>query len=404
VTRVLEGLRVIEVAQWWFVPAAGAVLSDWGADVVKIEHPKTGDPLRGLVTSGLVAGATGGINFMWEQGNRGKRSVALDIAAPGGRDLLYRMIEGADVFLTSFLPAARRRLGIDLEQVRARNPRIVYARGHGHGVRGPEVEKGGYDAASYWSRGGLAHALTPPDAPAPIMQRAAMGDSTGGMTLAGGIAAALLQRERTGEAPVVDVSLLGTAMWVLAPDIVAGMLTRAEMPRGGKGLPPNPIVNSYRTSDGRWIFLNMLQPSRYWADLCRHLERPDLIDDPRFVDDAARGRNLAACVAELQSIFAGRSLSEWRDLLATAEGVWAPMQSAREIPEDPQVLANGYLAEIEPAEGAPFRLVESPVQFQEAPAPLRPAPEMGQHTEEVLLELGLAWEEIAAHKASGAIL
>jgi len=404
VRRVLEGLRVIEVAQWWFVPAAGAVLADWGAEVIKIEHPKGGDPLRGLVTSGLVAGATGGINFMWEQGNRGKRSVGLDIAAPGGRELLYRMVEGADVFLTSFLPAARRRLGIDLAEIRALNPRIVYARGHGHGVRGPDVEKGGYDAASYWSRGGLAHALTPPDAAVPIMQRAAMGDSTGGMTLAGGIAAALLQRERTGEAPVVDVSLLGTAMWVLAPDIVAGMLTRAEMPRGGQGLPPNPIVNSYRTSDGRWIFLNMLQPSRYWADLCRHLERPDLIEDPRFVDDPARGRNLAACVAELSAIFAGRSLAEWREKLASLEGVWAPMQSAREIPQDPQVVANGYLAELESAQGTPFRLVESPVQFEESPAPLSPAPEMGQHTEEVLLELGVSWEEIAAHKASGAIL
>jgi len=404
VRRVLEGLRVIEVAQWWFVPAAGAVLADWGAEVIKIEHPKGGDPLRGLVTSGLVAGATGGINFMWEQGSRGKRSVGLDIAAPGGRELLYRMVEGADVFLTSFLPAARRRLGIDLAEIRALNPRIVYARGHGHGVRGPDVEKGGYDAASYWSRGGLAHALTPPDAAVPIMQRAAMGDSTGGMTLAGGIAAALLQRERTGEAPVVDVSLLGTAMWVLAPDIVAGMLTRAEMPRGGQGLPPNPIVNSYRTSDGRWIFLNMLQPSRYWADLCRHLERPDLIEDPRFVDDPARGRNLAACVAELSAIFAGRSLAEWREKLASVEGVWAPMQSAREIPQDPQVVANGYLAELESAQGTPFRLVESPVQFEESPAPLSPAPEMGQHTEEVLLELGVSWEEIAAHKASGAIL
>jgi crotonobetainyl-CoA:carnitine CoA-transferase CaiB-like acyl-CoA transferase len=308
------------------------------------------------------------------------------------------------VFITNQLPKVLRKLRLEPDDVFRVNPRIVYARGHGHGVRGPDVEKGGYDAASYWSRGGLAHALTPPDARVPIMQRAAMGDSTGAIALAGGIAAALLQRERTGEAPVVDVSLLGTAMWVLAPDIVAGMLTRAEMPRGGHGVPPNPIVNSYRSSDGRWIFLNMLQPSRYWADLCRHLERPDLIEDPRFRDDAARARNGAACVAELQAIFAGRSLAEWREKLATVEGVWAAMQSAREIPDDPQVVANGYLAELESAQGTPFRLVESPVQFEESPPALAPAPEMGQHTEEVLLELGVPWEEIAAHKAAGAIL
>jgi crotonobetainyl-CoA:carnitine CoA-transferase CaiB-like acyl-CoA transferase len=400
--KVLEGVRVLEVAQWWFVPAAGAVLADWGADVVKVEHPVSGDPQRGLITSGLVP-PTGGVNFMVEQPNRGKRSVGIDLAKPRGRDLLDRLIASADVFLTNFLPDARRRLRIDVDDVRQANPRIIYVRGHGQGARGPDAGKGGYDAASFWCRGGIANAMTPPGAGAPVMQRAAFGDSTGGMTVAGGIAAALFRRERTGEPSVVDVSLLGTAMWVMAPDIIASKLLGIDLPSGDRTQPPNPIVNSYRTKDGRWLFLNMLQPDRYWPDLCRRLGRVDLIADPRFADGRARFENRAECVRVLDAIFAERTLAEWRAQLADAEGVWAPMQSARELPDDPQAIANGYLPEVDRGDGTRFTLVASPVQFDGEAPPLRPAPDLGQHTEEVLLDLGLSWDDLAAAKEAGAI-
>jgi len=399
---VLAGVRVIEVAQWWFVPAAGAVLADWGADVIKVEHPTGGDPQRGLVTSGLVP-STGGVNFMVEQPNRGKRSVGLDLAHPQGRALLARLVETADVFLTNFLPAARRRLAIEVDDIRRINPRIVYVRGHGQGARGAERERGGYDAASFWCRGGIASALTAPDAAAPVMQRAAFGDSAGGMTVAGGVAAALFHRERTGEPSLVDVSLLGTAMWIMAPDIIASRLLGIDLPVSDRTRPPNPIVNSYRTRDGRWLFLNMLQPDRYWPDLCRRLSRPDLIADARFADGRARFEHRAECVRELDAVFAARTLAEWRAALADAEGVWAPMQTARELPEDPQAIANGYLPEVDRGDGTRFALVASPVQFDETEATLRPAPDLGQHTEEVLLELGLSWEEIGAAKQAGAI-
>jgi crotonobetainyl-CoA:carnitine CoA-transferase CaiB-like acyl-CoA transferase len=257
--QILAGIRVVEVAQWWFVPSAGAVLADWGADVIKIEHPVTGDPQRGLVTSGFFPD-TGGVNFMMEQSNRGKRSVGIDIGNPAGRAALLELVATADVFLTNFLPPARRKLRIDVDDIRAVNAKIIYVRGHGQGARGPDAERGGYDAASFWSRGGIAHALTPPGAAAPIMQRAAFGDSAGGMTVAGGIAAALFRRERTGVPSLVDVSLLGTAMWILAPDIVMTRLTDQEMPAFDRAAAPNPIVNSYRTQDGRWLFLSMLPP------------------------------------------------------------------------------------------------------------------------------------------------
>ncbi|HEV7730840.1 MAG TPA: CoA transferase [Candidatus Binatia bacterium] len=400
--NVLAGIRVVEVAQWWFVPAAGAILADWGADVIKVEHPVTGDPQRGLMTSGFFPN-TGGVNFMMEQSNRGKRSVGIDLAHPDGLATLLRLVETADIFLTNFLPAARRRLGIDVEHIRAVNPRIVYVRGHGHGARGPDVEKGGYDAASFWSRGGIAHAITPSGAAAPIMQRAALGDSAGAMSIAGGIAAALFRRERTGEASVIDVSLLGTAMWILAPDIVLTKLTDQEMPVFDRSNAPNPIVNSYKTRDGRWLFLNMLQPDRFWPDLCAHLGRPDLVTDARFDSGMSRFMNREACVAELEAIFAQHTLDEWRVRLADVEGVWAPMQSAREVTADPQVLANGYLPEVDRGDGTSFTLVANPVQFDETPTDLRPAPELGQHTEEVLLANGLTWDDLARLKASSAI-
>jgi crotonobetainyl-CoA:carnitine CoA-transferase CaiB-like acyl-CoA transferase len=399
----MDGIRVLEVAQWWFVPAAGAVLADWGADVIKVEHPVSGDPQRGLMTSGLVPN-TGGVNFMVEQSNRGKRSVGLDLATDAGREILYKLAETSDVFLTNFLPDARERLRIDVDDIKAVNPRIVYVRGHGQGARGPDARKGGYDAASFWCRGGLSHALTSPNASAPVMQRAAYGDSMGAMTIAGGISAALFSRERGQAPPVVDISLLGTAMWMTAPDVLMSTAITGDMPKFTRASPPNPIVNSYRTSDGRWLQLNMLQPDRYWADLCRHLDRPDLVADERFADAAARFEHRRECVAELDEIIGSRTLAEWRERFATMEGVWAPMQSARELHDDPQAIANGYLPEVEGADGVRFTLVANPVQFDETSPSLRPAPDHGEQTDEVLLELGLSYDQILEHKVSGAVL
>jgi crotonobetainyl-CoA:carnitine CoA-transferase CaiB-like acyl-CoA transferase len=348
----------------------------------------------------------GGVNFMVEQCNRSKRSVGIDLATDGGRDLLYRLAATSDVFLTSFLPDARQKLKIDVGDIRAVNPRIIYARGSGQGPKGPDAGKGGYDAASFWCRGGLAHALTPPDAESPTMQRAAYGDSVGAMTIAGGIAAALLHRERTGEAPVVDISLLATAMWMTGADVVAAGLIEGmgSMPRFTRRTLPNPLVNSYKTKDGRWIQLNMLQADKFWADFCRHIDREDLATDPRFAEGPARYENREACVAEIDAVMASRTLAEWRERFDTMAGVWAPMQSARELYDDPQAIANGYLQEIEAASGTKFALVSSPVQFDQAPPSLRHAPEMGEQTDEVLTELGLSQDELMEYKVAGAIL
>lgn len=404
----LAGIRVLEVAQWWFVPAAGAVLSDWGADVVKVEHPVRGDAQRGLAAAGFGM-SVGGVDFMMQQSNRGKRSIGLDIGVPEGRALLLRLAAQSDVFLTNFLPSARARLGIDVEDVRAVNPRIVYVRGSGHGPDGPDRDKGGYDATAFWSRGGIAAALTPEGAPVPTMQRPAFGDSIGAMTLAGGVAAALLQRERTGVAPVVDVSLLGTAMWVMAPDIVVSKLLENSEQGGGfpaftRASAPNPLANSYRTRDGRWLLLMMLQPDRYWAGFCEAVERADLARDARFTDGAARFQHREALIADLDAMFASQPLAHWRARLDRQEGPWGPLQTARELHDDPQVRANGYTTLVEGGDKGRFALVASPVRFDGGRPELAASPEMGQNTEEVLLERGFDWATLAELKKAGAIL
>lgn len=402
-TSIMEGIRVVEVAQWWFVPAAAGVLADWGADVVKVEHPEQGDPQRGLMTGGLLPGSSS-LNFMAEQPNRGKRSIGVDLGNADSRAVFTRLIEGADVFLTSFLTPARRRLAIDVEDIRAINPRCVYARGSGQGMRGPDADRGGYDAASFWSRGGLGNALTAPGAAAPVFQRAAFGDSIGAMNLAAGVAGALFHRERTGEATVVDVSLLGSAMWVLAPDIVAAKLVPGGLPSMDRTAAPNPLVNTYPTGDGRWLTLLLLQPDRYWADLCQRIGRNDLLEDERFTDSVQRFMHARELVSALEETFLRQDLATWQELLADLEGPWAPMQSPLELHADQQAVANGYLPTVTTDDGQAAALVANPVQFGEAHIDVDRAPEHGAQTDTILEELGFGLDEVLELKVSGAVL
>jgi crotonobetainyl-CoA:carnitine CoA-transferase CaiB-like acyl-CoA transferase len=401
---VLAGVRVVEVAAWTFVPISGAVLAEWGADVIKIEHPQSGDPQRGLVSSGLIPGA-GGVNFMFEVPNRGKRSVALDLSTDGGRELLYRLVETADVFVTNYLPDVRARLGIDVDDIRARNPNVIYVRGSGQGARGAEANRGGFDGASFWARASLAMAFKDPAAEWPVDQRPAFGDVLGGLTIAGGIAAALVRRERTGVPSVVDVSLLGLGLWSLGPEVTSAKLYEGlDVPGFDRDSIPNPLVGTYPTKDGRFITLVLLQADRFWPDLCTHVDRPDLIDDPRFKDAAARYEHRRDCIHVLRDVFRSRTYDEWCERLQTLQGVWAPLQTPLEVHDDPQVVANGYLEPITAASGDEFVLPANPVQFDETPPAVGPAPDHGQHTEEVLLEVGLTYDEIIEHKISGAVL
>lgn len=392
-----EGIRVVEIAGWTFVPAAGAILADLGAEVVKVEPP-TGDPQR-MLKNMLNQGDTGPNPFL-EIPNRGKRSITLDLGNPAGREVLLKLVETADVLLTSYLPEIRAKLRIDVDDLRAVNPRLVYVRGHGWGARGPMVDVGGYDAAAAWASSGTLHKLTDPDGESPVPQPAAFYDLQGSNAIAGAVAMALLKRERTGEASVVDVSLLNTGMWAMAPDIAAAPFT-GEVPRHDRRAPANPIVNYYRTKDGRWLSLVCLQSDRFWGELCALIDRLDLVVDERFTDAMARFQNKEACVVELDRTFGERTLEEWKSTLAEFSGVWAPAVSPAEVHDHVQVTANGYLPELTAADGTPFWLVAPPYQFDGEPGrPQGNAPELGADTDAIVGQLGL---DPAGLRASGAL-
>ncbi|HVN38782.1 MAG TPA: CoA transferase [Myxococcota bacterium] len=403
-TDVMKGVRILEVAEHTFVPSASAVLADWGADVIKIEHAVRGDAMRGLGRTGVVD-LSKGVHVLHEHSNRGKRSLGLDLQRDEGRELLYALARRCDVFLTNKLPGTLARLRLDVADLRAHNPTIIYVRGTSFGARGPERDRGGYDMTGFWCRGGSAAAVSPADLPGVLPQPGpAYGDSMGGMTIAGGIAAALFKRERTGEPSVVDVSLLGMGAWAMSAAIALSLQTKRpwSMPAGGAGAS-NPLVGTYRTADGRFICLVMLQAARYWADLCQHIDRPELAGDPRFDGAEKLAANASEAVAILRDVFAARTLAEWTTRFQTLAGQWAPVQNTLEVAADPQVRANGYMAGARTREGTPFELVASPVQFDERPTPTSRAPEFNEHGDEILRELGLDLERILELKASGAV-
>jgi crotonobetainyl-CoA:carnitine CoA-transferase CaiB-like acyl-CoA transferase len=403
-TQLLEGIKVVEVAMFAFVPSCGAALADWGADVIKIEHPTQGDPVRGVTAYGVKPG-DGGVSTLWETFNRGKRSVGIDIATPDGLGVVMELIDGADVFITSFMQDARQRLGIDVPQVMARNPRIIYGRGTGHGPVGPDADKGGFDGISYWSRSGASTAAIPPGYDFPILLPGpAFGDIQSGMFLAGGILGGLYQREKTGVGSVVDVSLLGAGMWAMGPSIAgAHAIGSRNIVQLDRRCPPNPLTNLYRSGDGHFFVLGMMQADKFWPGLCAALGASELVADPRFTDIGRRAQNAEACVSALDEIFAAMTWDQVVEALNDQEGQWSDVAFPADTIEDAQVAAAGYLQMVQYASGATMPMVPVPARIDGQQPVLRPAPSLGEHTDEVVAALGRSAEEIMEMKISGAI-
>ena len=400
--RPLEGVRVVEVAMWVAGPSTTAVLGDWGADVIKLEDPVTGDPIRGFFTRAMDNPDVL-IRPPFELDNRNKRSVAVDLRRPEGHAFALKLVEHANVFVTSLRLDAIERMKLDYPTLAAKNPRLIYASINGYGHRGPDRNRPSYDYAAAWARSGLMATIAEPGQ-SPPGQRPAMIDHAVGLGLAGAISAALLARERSGRGCEVNLSLFSMGLWMNASDLTIGLMTGYTPRSESRTARINPMWSSYRCADGRWIYFVMIQSDRYWPDFCLALGQPDWQNDPRFRDSSARAQNCTALIDEIDRAIAARSSDDWAPIFDRHNLVWAPVRTDAEVLVDPQAEAIGAFAAVDHPNIPGCRVVNSPVEFcGAATRPHRAAPELGQHTEEVALEMGLTWDEIARLKASGTL-
>jgi formyl-CoA transferase len=401
-TAPLAGIKVVEVAGYIFVPTAGAVLADLGAEVFKVE-PLSGDPMRHAQRVMAVEGGLSGLGCLFEAANRGKRSIALDLRADEGRRILDRLIATADVFATSYLPGVRGRLAVDVDAVRAINPNVIYAKGSGWGERGPMPDVAAYDMTAAWASSGAADWFgagleTLPQQPFGFY------DVQAGHALAGAISVALFQRERTGVAPVVDVSLVNVGWWAMQAEISAGALGSPSA-HIDPVAPNNPLVNWYPTADGRWLVLSMAEGDHWWQQLCERLGRADLAANSAYTTGKDRAINSAECAAALRGAFRKRTLAEWQDRFAGFAGAWSPVLRPEEVVQHPQASPNQFVIPHETSGGLTMHVVASPLQLDGQPTlPAGPTPSIGQHTDGVLTNLGYSSSEITEFRRDGIVV
>ena len=400
-TSILAGLKVIDCGTFVFGPAVATVLSDFGADVIKVEPPGIGDPYRYLQKMPPIPDSEHA--YGWMLTNRNKRGIALNLKDEHGQAVLRRLVADADVFVTNYHPSVLRAFRATYEELAPLNSRLIYAYATGYGERGAEVEKPGYDATAWWARSGLMESVREADSD-PALAVPAMGDHPSAMALVSGVLLALLQRERTGAGTKVSSSLLANGAWANAYLLQAVLVGAKQFAPVTRRTTPNALVNRYRTRDGRWIFLAIIQEQKDWPRLPVALSRPDLLSDPRFTTLAARRANAPALTAELDRIFSAGDLAEWNDALERNDITFGVISRLSDADEDQQMIDNDIFRELPLGDGTSLRTIDSPVTLAgcEKTQP-RPAPTLGQHSDEILAEIGYDAEAIAALRALGAV-
>jgi len=394
---LLKDLKVVEMATWLFGPMSACVLGEMGAEVVKVE-PHEGDPMRGLIHR-----LHDGVDWVFEIANRNKRSVALNVRTPEGNEILHKLLEDADVFLVNLRRGALERLGIDYASLKSSHPRLIYAHATGYGTEGPDIDRPAFDELAYWARGGFMETLGPPDSE-PVRLVGAMGDLPSAMNITAAIFAALYQRELTGQGQFVTCSLYGGGIWANGFAIQGALATGQNFPRSDRYSAFNPLYNSYRAADGKWMQLAMIQEERFWGPFADAIGLPMLKEDERFAAASDRRSHIREAVEAIERRIGEQPRDQWAAIFDANDFPWAPAADSVEIANDPQAAANGYVRTMEHKSAGDFKVLGVPFQLERASNEnYSSAPELGEHTELVLEELGYDWNQIAAMKQSGTI-
>ena len=395
----LSGILILDVSIWQNGPYASVLLSDMGADVIKIEQPGSGDPGRGFVERGRW----GEVSSYFEAMNRNKRSVTLDLKRDEGRKVFYRLVERADVVVQNFRVGVSERLGIDYDSLVEHNPQIITASATGFGRKGPDATHGVFDLLGV-ARAGTLRALQYPDSEPVYSNGFALGDQTGAMVLAHAITMALLARERFGVGQDVEVSQMGAQLLLQNLGLVRFLATGAIVPPPRRTEAFNPQFTIYRCQDDAWIALACLQADRYWPDVCEILELGELQHDPRFSNMEARNQHSSELIPTLDLVFASKPRQHWFEALIERRIPSAPVNDYADLVNDPQVIANEYLVEVDHPVLGRVKEVGIPIKMSKSPGRVRhPAPELGQHTEELLLESGFSWDEIQSFREASVL-
>jgi crotonobetainyl-CoA:carnitine CoA-transferase CaiB-like acyl-CoA transferase len=393
----LEGIRIIDWTIWQLGPVSTAMLGDLGAEVIKIEERVGGDPARGILSIGGADATSDGPNFYLEANNRNKKSITLDVKKSEAREIVHQLVAKSDVFVQNFRKGVAAHVGLDYTTLRQHNPKLIYATASGYGPEGPESGDPSFDYAGL-ARSGIMLAVGEPDMP-PQAVAGGVADQMGAIMLAYGVLAALVARERLGVGQEVDASHLGSMMMLQGLSVSMKLMMGFAVPRMSRKNALNPLWNHYCCKDGKWICLSMMQPDRYWADFCRAVGRPELATDERFANLHSRVENNEAAIGMLDQVFATKPQAEWLETLRHGgDFIFSAVSSIEELPEDPQVRANDYVIDFEHPRYGKTQMLGMPVRLSETPGKVRlPAPEFGEHTEEILTGLlGYSWEQIGA--------